>query len=387
MKLASLINLKSLKEEYSSEYIEGDKVKFNPLLMKDRGFEDNLEYYDDLTGVVTKASQGELEVKLSKSIIPPGGGNIDGILLMKSEGDYEMIEKVEPGAFWDVQSGGGLKEGSMQARELADIYTLQQLQAMRDEIMMDMENDPSVEPEGGEVADQYGDQLNDIDAAIELLSPKRTPLTYDQAIGRVSRDEFEKSSKFDRMNETTEKAWNAIDVSRKAEKEISNKEWNERTGKKLDILKALNAAGKFKKDFDDERLQGWVDQNYSWEKLSRQFKLNESYSEMYNEMKVTDKDGKDVTSDVIKSLEKSLKKSGYTIGKTYTSDPELYGDDPNVVGHSEKPKKEGSCGYGPDGVPGDTPGDTQGMEANDRTRGMLRKLIQKEIAKLSNEIK
>ena len=103
MKLASLINLKSLKEEYSSEYIEGDKVKFNPLLMKDRGFEDNLEHYDDLTGVVTKASQGELEVKLTKSIIPPGGGNIDGILLMKSEGDYEMIEKVEPGAFWDVQ--------------------------------------------------------------------------------------------------------------------------------------------------------------------------------------------------------------------------------------------------------------------------------------------
>ena len=85
MKLASLINLKSLKEEYSSEYIEGDKVKFNPLLMKDRGFEDNLEHYDDLTGVVTKASQGELEVKLSKSIIPPGCGKIDTISLWKSE--------------------------------------------------------------------------------------------------------------------------------------------------------------------------------------------------------------------------------------------------------------------------------------------------------------
>ena len=126
-----------------------------------------------------------------------------------------------------------LKEGSMQARELADTYTLQQLQAMRDEIMMDMENDPSVEPEGGEVADQYGDQLNDVDAAIELLSPKRTPLTYDQAIGRVSKDQFTKSSKFDRnkweddfdkrfpsLNESTESSWNAIDVSRKAEKEI-----------------------------------------------------------------------------------------------------------------------------------------------------------------------
>ena len=115
MKLVSLVNLKSLKEEYSSEYIEGDKVKFNPPLMKDRGFENDLEYYDDLIGVVTKASQDELEIKLSKSITPPGGGNINHILLLKSEGDYEMIEKVEPGAFWDVQSGGELKEESIGA--------------------------------------------------------------------------------------------------------------------------------------------------------------------------------------------------------------------------------------------------------------------------------
>ena len=102
-KLAGIRPLYGLNEEYSSEYVEGDKVKFNPPLMKDRGFENDLEYYDDLIGVVTKASQDELEIKLSKSITPPGGGNIDDILLMKSEGDYEMIEKVEPGAFWDVQ--------------------------------------------------------------------------------------------------------------------------------------------------------------------------------------------------------------------------------------------------------------------------------------------
>ena len=44
---------------------------------------------------------------------------------------------------------------------------------------------------------------------------------------------------------------------------------------------------------------------------------------------------------------------------------------------------EGSCGYGPDGVPGDTPGGTQGMDADDRTRSMMKKLIQKEIKKLS----
>ena len=170
----------------------------------------------------------------------------------------------------------------MTPKELANTYSLKMLQQMRDEVMMDMENDPSVEPEGGSQADYYGGTLNGLDQAIALKQPKKD-VPYDVAIGRMSRDEFEKSSKFNRMNETTEKAWNAIDVSRKAEKEISNKEWNERTGKKLDMLKKLNDMGKFKKDFDDERLQGWVDQNYSWEKLSKQFKLNEMYSEMYEQ--------------------------------------------------------------------------------------------------------
>ena len=141
----------------------------------------------------------------------------------------------------------------MTPRELADTYSLKMLQQMRDEVMMDMENDPSVEPEGGSQADYYGGTLNGLDQAIALKQPKKD-VPYDVAIGRMSRDEFEKSSKFNRMNETTEKAWNAIDVSRKAEKEISNKEWNERTSKKLDMLKKLNDMGKFKKDFDDERL-------------------------------------------------------------------------------------------------------------------------------------
>jgi hypothetical protein len=92
-------------------------------------------------------------------------------------------------------------------------------------------------------------------------------------IKEENRDEFgnEYSTKNKSINES-EDTWNAIDVSRKAEKEISNSEWNSRTTKKLDILKALNKAGKFKKEWDNETLQGWVDQNYSWEKLSRQFK-------------------------------------------------------------------------------------------------------------------
>jgi ribosomal protein L21E len=76
-----------------NNYKVGDKVKFNPSIMKDKGFEDLQQYYGGLIGVIEKVSQDELEIKLNKSITPPGGGNIDGILLMKSEGDYEMITK------------------------------------------------------------------------------------------------------------------------------------------------------------------------------------------------------------------------------------------------------------------------------------------------------
>jgi len=71
---------------------------------------------------------------------------------------------------------------------------------------------------------------------------------------------------------SSEKEWNSIDVSRTAEKGLDSKEWNSRTAKKLAILKSLNSSGKFKKDWDEERLQGWVDQNYPWEKVSKQFK-------------------------------------------------------------------------------------------------------------------
>ena len=85
-----LAESKLLKED-ASEYKVGDKVKFNPSTMKDKGFEDLQQYYGGLIGVIEKVSQDELEIKLNKSITPPGGGNIDGILLMKSEGDYEML--------------------------------------------------------------------------------------------------------------------------------------------------------------------------------------------------------------------------------------------------------------------------------------------------------
>jgi len=386
-----------------------------------------------------------------------------------------------------------LKEGGafgMSAKDLAATYSLKMLQQMRDETMMDMENDPSVEPEGGPQADYYGGTLNGLDQAIALKQPKRD-VPYDVAVGKMTQDEydeymstvkpdrasFEKSSKFDRMNEATEKSWSAVDVSRKAEKEISNKEWNERTSKKLDMLKKLNDAGKFKKDFDDERLQGWVDQNYSWEKLSKQFKLNE----MYNRGTVS-LDGKEVDTSSIemggldamrkygpddggpdtyieyatftdgtelsdiqkdkfqdeypdltyeKAMEQMYQQEGLKeigmfhdplgyepedmdnpdedlviIGSGYLDIKSNFGERPSMTNgeYAELGQKvvdqlhngdkeaamdyimsqinEGSCGYGPNGVPGDTPGETRGMPAKTRTMTMIREAIRKEIKRL-----
>ena len=92
-----------------------------------------------------------------------------------------------------------LKEGSMQARELADYNSLEELQAMYDQLMRDMEQE--AEPEGGPIADQYADQMHDIEQAMQIKRGKTKDVPYDVAIGRMSRDEFEKSSKFNRMQE------------------------------------------------------------------------------------------------------------------------------------------------------------------------------------------
>ena len=75
------------------------------------------------------------------------------------------------------------------AQKLADTYALWQLKQMRDDLMKDMEQE--AEPEGGPIADYYGDQLNDIDQAIQIIQgvddrfnkkygPGGVPRSYDE---------------------------------------------------------------------------------------------------------------------------------------------------------------------------------------------------------------
>jgi len=64
---------------------------------------------------------------------------------------------------------------------------VQKLKAKRAEIEREMENDPDIEPQGGPVADMYGDQLNKIDNAIEkAASVYNKPMDYDTAVGKVT---------------------------------------------------------------------------------------------------------------------------------------------------------------------------------------------------------
>ena len=66
---------------------------------------------------------------------------------------------------------------------------LAKLKAKRAQVMTDMENDPSIEPEGGPVADMYGDQLNRIDKGIEKASGNK-PKSYDDTFNESQDDIF-----------------------------------------------------------------------------------------------------------------------------------------------------------------------------------------------------
>ena len=119
-----------------------------------------------------------------------------------------------------------LKEN--RAQDLADSYSLKELNDFLQQLYGEMEQE--AEPEGGPIADQYADEIYQYEEAIRIKKGVgqrgRKDITYDQAIGReditdetgtytlrpdgtkdykritpMTRDEFEKSSKFDRMEE------------------------------------------------------------------------------------------------------------------------------------------------------------------------------------------
>ena len=78
---------------------------------------------------------------------------------------------------------------SKRSQELADSYSLEELQDRLDQIYRDMEQE--AEPEGGPVSDMYADEIEAYEDAIRLLKGNSGGnMTYDQAIGRTKKEAY-----------------------------------------------------------------------------------------------------------------------------------------------------------------------------------------------------
>ena len=163
---------------------------------------------------ITKNYQKDNEEDLGKYIVSTPA-YIDDIKRMEDEG-IEMRRSMEEGK-------KKLNELHQKAADLVDGYELEDLERNLEQIYRDMEQE--AEPEGGPIADQYADEIYFHEEAINFIKRKgkeQAQLTYDQAIGReeitdetgtytmgkggvknyikinpMTRNEFEKSSKFD----------------------------------------------------------------------------------------------------------------------------------------------------------------------------------------------
>ena len=130
---------------------------------------------------------------------------------------------------------------------------VRKLKIKRAQVMSDMENDPDIEPQGGPVADMYGDQLNKIDNAIEkAASVYNKPMDYDTAVGKVTEGNEEAITYFQQAIKLshTNKVRNLI---LKAAKELGleiPKVWTE-TVNVGDILTKDGKKGKVVKVMDD----------------------------------------------------------------------------------------------------------------------------------------
>ena len=102
-----------------------------------------------------------------------------------------------------------LNEIHSKSKELADDYSMDELKDRLSQLYRDMEQE--AEPEGGPISDQYADEITFHEDAIRLKKGlRKKDMPYDVAIGKmtqdeydtvVSKDDFNKSSQFDRMDE------------------------------------------------------------------------------------------------------------------------------------------------------------------------------------------
>jgi len=224
----------------------------------------------------------------------------------------------------------------------------------------EMQNDPNIEPEGGPVADDYGDQLNRLEDRLYKIDKQIASYDMSERTDAIS---TARALPNDRDEEDERNDQNLA-------QDDTRFEFNMREDKELDKNQQSIAA---KWDKESKKLEGGLfDTSRELEKTdTKQFNIN-----VNNKLEfLTD----------LNNAGKFRKKGGYSDDQieNWTINPSVTGYD--IASKMKPTTNEGSCGHGPNGVPGNTPGETKGMPADDRTRGMLKMLIQKEIAKYENK--
>jgi len=294
----------------------------------------------------------------------------------------------------------------------------------------EMQNETDIEPEGGPVADDYGDQLNrledrlykiDKQIASYDMSERTDAIATARALPKDDRDEEDErndqnlaqdDTRFERMNEAKIKTKEEFNKRASAEQKAMEKKWDSlvtdialkksdpkkhtaNMEAKQEYLTNLNKAGKLKKDYTADQIENWsiASSMFGWDIASTvlptpKVALNEVATELgyLNEtegqvLQVTTNNGEVALITDPRDIKDFLSGGGLVYGTDDSgASIELSKETSMDI---QMIANEGSCGYGPDGVPGNTPGETKGMPADDRTKSIIKKLIQKEIKKLS----
>ena len=295
-----------------------------------------------------------------------------------------------------------LKEGSAQARELADYNSLEQLQAMYDQLMRDMEQE--AEPEGGPIADQYADQMQDIEDAMQIKrGGSGGEMTYDDMLkkhypGRSNRpptDKFTEPMGEQTLNEALQVTTNdgtvaMIEDPRDIEDFITGKGIVYGENEDGEVIELhINNSADYQHVANEELKENpmFATPKYIEGSLENAtieyggkvytdiyFEANEIIDDHGNEGKdmnfVAEGDGLSFSVDV--SVDWNYADSGNI--------QEVYWD--TLKAHVEG-MEEGSCGYThtSKGKELDTPGGTKGMDPEDRTKRMVREYIKKILQK------
>ncbi len=147
-----------------------------------------------------------------------------------------------------------LTEKSINSRtsEYVEFWELDDLKDRLTQLYQEMEQE--AEPEGGPIADEYGAEIEAVEAAIDIKKGTfgKEPIPYDVAVGKMTRDEFEKSTKFNRNKKAKSSFWDESNLNL-FEAQIFKVDWENFTDdeKETALLSVI-------KDPDDPRIDEFL---------------------------------------------------------------------------------------------------------------------------------